>query len=80
MLGSNKDAVYISSDKWLFYKPAAEDDIYSWEIPGIKLIFKEEINYDTAKEFAERVVTKLKEDSGMEITLVAVDKTKLATT
>ena len=74
----DKDAVYISCDNWLFYQPIAEEDIYSWEIPGIKLIFSGEIAYDKAKEFAELIVAKLKASSGMEITLVAVDKTKLA--
>ena len=74
---ADKDAIYISADNWLFYQPVAEDDIYSWEIPGIKLVFNGDIKYDEAKEFAERIVSTLKKGSGMEITLVAVDKTKL---
>jgi len=74
---ADKDAIYISNDPWLFYQPVAEEDIYSWEIPGIKLIFKEAIGHDAAKAFAERVIAKLKENSGVGITLVAIDKTKL---
>jgi len=75
---ANKDAIYISDDPWLFYQPVAGEDIYSWEIPGIKLIFKEEIDHDAAKTFAERIVATLNENSSVEITLVTIDKTKLA--
>ena len=76
-LHDNKSSVYVSKDDWLHYQPDGDDQTYSWKVPGIKLIFGPDVNFDKAKELADEFVVRLKEQSGHDIQLVYVDKTKL---
>ena len=42
----NKQWMRTTKDAWLHYQPNPDEDLYSWELPGIKLIISGEIAYD----------------------------------
>ena len=77
MPSDNTEGVTISKDDWLNHQPEGDEFTYSWKVPGIKMMFNDEMTYDKAKEIAEQVVTKLKDYSGLKIELVLIDKTRL---
>lgn len=70
----NKQWMRFTKDAWLHYQPHTDEDIYSWELPGIKLIISGETDYDKVKALADELVTKLKDRSGRDIQLVTIDK------
>ena len=73
----NKKWMRTTKDPWLHYQPNPDDDFYSWELPGIKLIISGELAYDKVKALADELVTKLKDHSGRDIQLVTIDKNGL---
>lgn len=77
VLPDNKQQVVILTGDWLHYRPEADDHTYSWKMPGIKLIFGDDLSFDEAKVIANEFVARLKEHSGLDIQLVLIDQTKL---
>ena len=73
----NKQWMRTTQDPWLHYQPHIDEDLYSWELPGIKLIISGELAYDKVKALADELVTKLKDHSGRDIQLVTIDKNGL---
>jgi len=75
-----KEYMRYSKEEWLHYQPAGHEDTYSFQLPGIKLIFTSELDYDKIKDLADELVTKLKDHySEMKIELVTIDKHRLTT-
>ena len=76
----NKQWMRTTKDPWLHYQPRIDEDLYSWELPGIKLIISGDLAYDKVKALADELVTKLKDHSGRDIQLVTIDKNGLTRT
>ena len=74
-----KEFIRYSKDEWLHYQPAGHEDTYSFQLPGIKLIFTGDLIYDKIKDMADELVSKLKDHTGMKIELVTIDKHRLTT-
>src|SRR6185295_1812848 len=74
-----KECMRYSKDEWLHYQPAGDEDTYSFQLPGIKLIFTGDLIYDKIKDLADELVAKLKEHTGANIELVSIDKHRLST-
>jgi hypothetical protein len=73
----NKQWMRTTKDPWLHYQPHIDEDLYSWELPGIKLIISGDLAYDKVKALADELVTKLKDHCGRDIQLVTIDKNGL---
>jgi len=71
------ESLHIFKSDWLVYQPADEEDAYSWQIPGIKLFFKNQTDFDTAKNIADQIVIELKDKTQLKLDLVIIDKTRL---
>jgi len=50
-----------SKEEWLHYQPAGDQDTYSFQLPGIKLIFTGELDYDKINDLVDELVAKLKD-------------------
>jgi hypothetical protein len=61
----------------LVYQPAGEEDAYSWQIPGIRLFFKNQTDFDKAKNIADQIVAELNDKTHLKLDLVLIDKTRL---
>ncbi|WP_153795813.1 hypothetical protein [Foetidibacter luteolus] len=62
---------------WLYYKVGMDEFSYSWEAPGIQMIFNEEIKFEKAKLIADEVSLKLSNYSGQKVQLIIIPKDKL---
>ena len=71
------ESIHIFKSDWLVYEPAGEEDAYSWQIPGIKLFFKDETDFDKAKSISDQILAELKDKTQLELDLVIIDKTRL---
>jgi len=69
-------AVHIFISDWLIYEPSGEDGI-CWQIPGIKLYFKNEPDFDKAKSIADEILAELNDKTQLGLQLVYVDKLRL---
>ena len=55
-----------------YYKVGDDRYSYSWEIPGIQMMFNSDIAYEKAKLIADEIVKKLTKYSGQEIELIFI--------
>ena len=76
----HNESIHIFKSDWLVYEPAVEEDAYSWQIPGIKLYFKDETDFDKAKSIADQILAELKDKTQLKLELVMIDKTRLTAT
>ena len=72
--------IHIFKSDWLVYESAAEEDAYCWQIPGVKLYFKDEADFDKAKNIADRILMELREKTQLNLELVTIDKARLKET
>jgi len=72
-----EETAHIFISDWLVYEPDGEEDGISWQIPGIKLYFKNESDFDKAKSIADQIVAELKDKTQLKLDLVFIDKTRL---
>jgi len=73
-------SIHIFISDWLVYEAPGEEDAYCWQIPGIKLFFKGETDFDKAKSIADKILAELKDKTQLELELVIIDKTRLKDT
>ena len=71
------ESIHIFKSDWLVYEPAGEEDALCWQIPGIKLFFKDETDFDKAKSIADQILAELKDKTQLKLDLVIIDKTLL---
>jgi hypothetical protein len=50
------ESIHIFISDWLVYEPPGEEDSYCWQIPGIKLYFKNELDFDKVKSIADKIL------------------------
>jgi hypothetical protein len=65
----------VAENDWI-YKVGDDEFGYSWELPGIQMVFNPEIKYEKAKKIVEEVIQNLKE-SGQKPELVELDNNKI---
>ena len=75
-VGTN-DSIHIFKSDWLVYEVAGEEDAYCWQIPGIKLYFKNQTDFDKAKSIADQILAELKSKAQINLDLVIIDKARL---
>ena len=63
-------------DSWPYYQVGQDEFSYSWEMPGIQMIFNKEMPYEKAKRIAEEVVSNIR-SMGQDAELVGLDKRKV---
>ena len=63
----------ISNIDWLFYAPPNDEDIYSWQIPGPKILLNNGISFDEGKDLADAFVSALNTRHSGNIQLVVID-------
>ena len=68
--------VKIEKNNWLYYQVDEDEFTYSFEPPGIQMIFNSEISYEKAKKIADEVAKKLTVYAGVEVivNLISTDK------
>jgi hypothetical protein len=71
------ESIHIFKCDWLIYEPSAEEDGICWQIPGVKLYFKDETDFDKAKNIANQILAELKDKTQLKLDLVFIDKTRL---
>ena len=77
-LNAGKDeSIHIFKSDWLVYEPSGEEEGICYQIPGIKLYFKNETDHDKAKNIADQIMAELKEKTQLKLDLVVIDKARL---
>jgi hypothetical protein len=71
------DSIHIFKSDWLVYEPSGEEEGICWQIPGIKLYFKDEPDFDKAKRIADQILTELNDKTQLSLQLVYIDKFRL---
>lgn len=71
------ESIHIFKSDWLIYQPGDEQDALGWQIPGVKLFFKNQTDFDTAKNVADQILAELKDKTGLKLDLVIIDKARL---
>lgn len=71
-------SIHIFISDWLVYETGSDQDVFTWQIPGIKLYFKNEKDFDKAKHTADQIMAELKEKTNLTMDLVYIDKARLA--
>lgn len=59
-------------DGWIYFQVDGDEFSYSWEEPGIQMVFNKEATFAKAKLIADEVVEKLKV-AGYEVNLLVLD-------
>ena len=77
---SKDESIHIFKNDWLVYERAGEEDAYCWQIPGIKLFFKDETDFDKDKSIADEILAELKDKTQLKLELVIIDKNRLTDT
>lgn len=65
----------VAENDWI-YKVGNDEFGYSWELPGIQMVFNREIKYEKAKKIVDEVIQNLIE-SGQKPELVELDNDKV---
>ncbi len=73
-----KDWLQIWAHDWLYYTRDGEEDMYAWKLPGIKLVFSDEVLFDTALDIANEVVAALIAEYGAGFERVLIDRERMA--
>ena len=73
------ESIHIFKCDWLIYEPSGEEDGICWQIPGIKLYFKNETGFDKAKSIADQILAELNDKTQLSLQLVYIDKLRLTT-
>ncbi len=76
--GERKHWLKIWTHDWLYYTRDGEEDMYAWQLPGIKLVFDDEVLFDTATDIANEIVATLTGQYGAGIERVLIDRERLA--
>jgi hypothetical protein len=71
------ESIHLFKCDWLIYEPSGEEEGICWQIPGIKLYFKNEADFDKAKKMADQILAELKDKTQLKLDLVIIDKTRL---
>jgi hypothetical protein len=73
-----KDWLQVWTHDWLYYTRDGEEDMYAWQLPGIKLVFNDEVLFDIALDIANEVVAALTDEYGAVIERVLIDRERMA--
>ena len=65
----------VHKDDWYYYQVAGDEYTYSWEMPGIQMIFNDEITYGKARQIADEVLENIR-STGQKAELLVLDSTK----
>jgi len=61
---------------WIYFQANGDEFSYSWEIPGIQMMFNKECTFEKARQIAEKVVENLK-SAGFDAELVIIDNSQI---
>jgi hypothetical protein len=72
------ESIHIFISDWLVYERNGEEEGICWQIPGIKLYFKDfEPDFDKAKSIANQLLAELNNKTQLSLQLVYIDKLRL---
>jgi hypothetical protein len=62
---------------WFYYQPDDDEYLYCTAIPGLKVILRDEADYDKGWSILRAIAARLKAENGHEVEIVLVDKEQL---